>query len=228
MALETTQAIRLARTLRELRESAWPGVELTQAQLAKALSADSRVASATLSSWESLTNPKTPTASRLTGYARFFATRRSLEGKSRTSSPRRTSPPTSCERFRELEVGAAGPAARRHRRTHRAPSPSTKARSRSSARRRPRRSAGGSPTRRTPTSTGSNGWPTSTPSWRSGATSAPRTPTSGPVSACRPRSSPTTCPATSSCSAASGGTASPAASRPRSARCRSPRSRRPS
>ena len=81
MALETTQAIRLARTLRELRESAWPGVELTQAQLAKALSADSRVASATLSSWESLTNPKTPTASRLTSYARFFATRRSVEGK---------------------------------------------------------------------------------------------------------------------------------------------------
>jgi hypothetical protein len=81
VALETTQAIRLARTLRELRESAWPGVELTQAQLAKALSADSRVASATLSSWESLTNPKTPTASRLTSYARFFATRRSVEGK---------------------------------------------------------------------------------------------------------------------------------------------------
>ena len=82
MALDPNRAIRLARTLRELREST-PGSELTQAQLAKALSAESRVASATLSSWESLTNPKTPTASRLSAYARFFATHRSLDPPSR-------------------------------------------------------------------------------------------------------------------------------------------------
>ena len=108
MALETTQAIRLARTLRELRESAWPGVELTQAQLAKALSADSRVASATLSSWESLTNPKTPTASRLTSYARFFATRRSVEGKEPHLLAEKELTADERERFRELEAELLG------------------------------------------------------------------------------------------------------------------------
>ena len=81
MALEPGQAIRLARTLRELRESTWPDEEVTQAQLAKALSGESRVAPATVSSWESVSNPKTPTSSRLSAYARFFATRRSLEKK---------------------------------------------------------------------------------------------------------------------------------------------------
>ena len=108
MALETTQAIRLARTLRELRESAWPGVELTQAQLAKALSADSRVASATLSSWESLTNPKTPTASRLTSYARFFATRRSVEGKEPHLLAEKDLTADEFERFQELEAELLG------------------------------------------------------------------------------------------------------------------------
>jgi len=108
VALETTQAIRLARTLRELRESEWPGVELTQAQLAKALSADSRVASATLSSWESLTNPKTPTASRLTSYARFFATRRSVEGKEPRLLAEKDLTADELERFRELEAELLG------------------------------------------------------------------------------------------------------------------------
>jgi transcriptional regulator with XRE-family HTH domain len=108
VALESTQAIRLARTLRELRESAWPGIELTQAQLAKALSADSRVASATLSSWESLTNPKTPTASRLTSYARFFATRRSLEGKEPHLLAEKDLTADEMERFRELEAELLG------------------------------------------------------------------------------------------------------------------------
>ena len=61
MALNRTQAIRLARALRELRESTRPDHAPTQAQLAAAFSAEgSRVASATLSSWESTTNPKTP------------------------------------------------------------------------------------------------------------------------------------------------------------------------
>jgi transcriptional regulator with XRE-family HTH domain len=80
MALKPHQAVRLARKLRELRDSHWPDVELTQAQLAAALSMESRVAPATISSWESASNPKTPTAARLSAYARFFATRRSLEG----------------------------------------------------------------------------------------------------------------------------------------------------
>jgi hypothetical protein len=79
MALNPGQAARLARRLRELRNSHWPDVDLTQAQLATAFSTESRVVSATISSWESTTSPKTPTAARLSAYARFFATRRSLE-----------------------------------------------------------------------------------------------------------------------------------------------------
>lgn len=80
MALEPGRAVRLARALRDLRVSEWPDVDLTQSQLAGALSAESRVAAATLSSWESLSNPKTPTAARLSAYARFFATKRSIDG----------------------------------------------------------------------------------------------------------------------------------------------------
>lgn len=71
--------LRLARRLRGLREHEWPDVTLTQAELALALGAQSKVAPATISSWESLTNPKTPGTARLNAYARFFATRRSLE-----------------------------------------------------------------------------------------------------------------------------------------------------
>lgn len=81
MALAHGQAIRLARRLRRLRESEFSEVVLTQAQLADAFSTETKVAPATLSSWESQSNPKTPTASRLSAYARFFATRRSLENK---------------------------------------------------------------------------------------------------------------------------------------------------
>jgi transcriptional regulator with XRE-family HTH domain len=71
---ESTTASRVAAALRELRESHWPDARLTQAQLAKAFG----VSSATVSSWESDTNPKTPPAERLRAYARFFATQRSL------------------------------------------------------------------------------------------------------------------------------------------------------
>jgi hypothetical protein len=80
VALEPGQAARLARTLRDLRESRWPGVKLKQAQLATALSTESNVVAATISSWESTTNPKAPPTARLEAYARFFATRRSLDG----------------------------------------------------------------------------------------------------------------------------------------------------
>jgi hypothetical protein len=73
-------AVRLSRRLRELREHEWPDVTLTQVDLARALSAQSRVAPATLSSWESLTSPKTPTTARLNAYARFFASKRSIDG----------------------------------------------------------------------------------------------------------------------------------------------------
>lgn len=101
MTSTSRRSIRLARTLRELRESG-QSEELTQVQLAKALSGDSRVAAATLSSWESLTNPKTPPPSRLTAYARFFATPRSLEGGPHLI-PEKDLRPDELERFRELE-----------------------------------------------------------------------------------------------------------------------------
>ena len=80
MALTPSQAGRLAAALRRLRESTWSDRVLTQSQLAKALSSEGRVAPATLSSWESATNPKTPSAARISAYARFFCTQRSLEG----------------------------------------------------------------------------------------------------------------------------------------------------
>jgi hypothetical protein len=82
VALNHDQAVSLARSLRRLRESTWPDRVLTQAQLAKALSTEgSRVAAATLSSWESTSSPKTPSAARISAYARFFCTERSLEGE---------------------------------------------------------------------------------------------------------------------------------------------------
>lgn len=80
MALEPSRAARLARSLKELRESRWPEVRLKQADLATALSEESNVVAATISSWESTTNPKPPPATRLRAYARFFATQRSLDG----------------------------------------------------------------------------------------------------------------------------------------------------
>src|SRR5262245_1065862 len=60
-------AQRLARRLRELRESRDP--TLTQAELARSLSGTGRIAPTTISSWESLTNPKLPPRERLRAYA---------------------------------------------------------------------------------------------------------------------------------------------------------------
>jgi transcriptional regulator with XRE-family HTH domain len=73
-------ALRLAARLRQLREREWPDAGLTQAQLASALSRQTKVAPATISSWESQASPKSPPQSRLSAYARIFATERSLEG----------------------------------------------------------------------------------------------------------------------------------------------------
>jgi transcriptional regulator with XRE-family HTH domain len=102
VALNRNQAVRLARALRELRESTWPDQELTQAQLAKALSAEGRVAPATLSSWESTTSPKTPSAARLTAYARFFSTQRSLQDEPHLI-PENQLTPDELDRYREIE-----------------------------------------------------------------------------------------------------------------------------
>jgi transcriptional regulator with XRE-family HTH domain len=70
----------LARRLKDLRRSGFPGTRLTQLQLATALSQDESVADSTLSSWENDRSPTLPPPSRLSAYAQFFATRRSLQG----------------------------------------------------------------------------------------------------------------------------------------------------
>lgn len=102
MALEPDQALRLARALRNLRESTWSDQEVTQSQLAKALSAEGRVAGPTLSSWESITKPKTPSAARISAYARFFCTRRSLEDEPHLI-PEDQLTPEELDQFRQLE-----------------------------------------------------------------------------------------------------------------------------
>jgi transcriptional regulator with XRE-family HTH domain len=71
----------LAQRLRDLRERCWPEAGLTQAALATALGSEGRLSPATVSSWESPIAPKLPPRSRLLAYARFFATRRSIEGE---------------------------------------------------------------------------------------------------------------------------------------------------
>jgi hypothetical protein len=83
VALSASQAVRLTRALRELCGSTWSDQELTQAQLVGAFSSESRVAAATRTSWESATNPKTPPVTRISTYAYFFCTERSLEGEPR-------------------------------------------------------------------------------------------------------------------------------------------------
>ena len=80
------EAKQLARRLRQLRQQQWPDARLTQAMLARAFSTEETLASATVSSWESVTSPKLPPRRRLRAYARFFATQRSVE-KSPTLLP---------------------------------------------------------------------------------------------------------------------------------------------
>jgi hypothetical protein len=102
VALDRDQAIKLARALRDMRESTWPDREVTQSQLAKALSSEGRVAGPTLSSWESLTNPKTPSVARVSAYARFFCTERSLQGEPHLI-PEDQLMAEDLDRFRKLE-----------------------------------------------------------------------------------------------------------------------------
>jgi transcriptional regulator with XRE-family HTH domain len=103
VALNRNQALKLAETLRDLRESTWLDRVLTQAQLAKALSSEGHVAAATLSSWESTSNPKTPSAARISAYARFFSTKRSLEGQPHLI-PKDQLTESELERFNEIEA----------------------------------------------------------------------------------------------------------------------------
>jgi hypothetical protein len=73
--------VALSQRLRHLRQDRWPDVRLTQEALARALGGEERLAPATVSSWESPTSPKLPPRDRMIAYARFFATRRSVEGE---------------------------------------------------------------------------------------------------------------------------------------------------
>jgi hypothetical protein len=68
----------LARRLRALREEHWPGMKITQPQLAQALGDGKPLSAALISSWESPTGPVTPPLYRLDAYAALFATRRSF------------------------------------------------------------------------------------------------------------------------------------------------------
>ena len=77
----STASLELAQRLRSLRQERWPDRRLTQDALGKALGG---VKAVTVASWESQTAPKLPPRARMTAYARFFATRRSLE----TAEPR--------------------------------------------------------------------------------------------------------------------------------------------
>ena len=70
--------MRLARRLRQLRTQHWPDSPQTQTNLARVFSAEEKLASATVSSWESPNSPKLPPRHRLRAYARFFATQRSV------------------------------------------------------------------------------------------------------------------------------------------------------
>jgi transcriptional regulator with XRE-family HTH domain len=72
-------AASLARRLRELRYSQFPGVRLKQRDVAQALSDDEAVSVSTLSGWENVSKATLPSKDRLAAYARFFATTRSLE-----------------------------------------------------------------------------------------------------------------------------------------------------
>ncbi len=77
-ASRSPASLPLAQRLRELREQCWAEMRLTQAQLASAFG---DVAPATVASWENTGTPKPPPPERLHIYARFFCTRRSIEGE---------------------------------------------------------------------------------------------------------------------------------------------------
>ncbi|MDT0349536.1 helix-turn-helix transcriptional regulator [Pseudonocardia charpentierae] len=100
MASGSGAALRLAQRLRELREREWDEVTVRQAHVATALDASP----ATVSSYESPTAPKTPTTARLTAYAQFFATRRSVNGKGPTLCDISSFTPDERERFEQLKT----------------------------------------------------------------------------------------------------------------------------
>ncbi|GLY02589.1 helix-turn-helix domain-containing protein [Actinoplanes sp. NBRC 101535] len=73
-----SSGVRLARRLRELRAAHWPGLKVTQRQVAEALGGESPLSMSLISAWESVRDPQLPPAHRLAAYATFFASRRSV------------------------------------------------------------------------------------------------------------------------------------------------------
>jgi hypothetical protein len=71
----------LARRLRALREQHWPGIAITQQQLAQALGGRKPLSISLISSWENTARPTLPPDRRLEAYASFFATSRSIENE---------------------------------------------------------------------------------------------------------------------------------------------------
>jgi transcriptional regulator with XRE-family HTH domain len=69
----------LATRLLDLRKRHWPGIVITQSQLAQALGARKPASVPLISSWENVSRPVVPPEERLAAYASFFATRRSVE-----------------------------------------------------------------------------------------------------------------------------------------------------
>ncbi|HKS44893.1 MAG TPA: helix-turn-helix transcriptional regulator [Amycolatopsis sp.] len=68
----------LARRLKALREEHWPDRGITQLQLAQAFGGRKPLSVSLISSWESLVQPVVPPVNRLSAYATFFATERSV------------------------------------------------------------------------------------------------------------------------------------------------------
>src|SRR5690349_16967715 len=98
--MEPTEAARsLAEHLRRLRESSWPGRSVTQKHVAKALG----VSVPSVSSWESRGSPKVPPIERLSAYALFFATERSLDGRTPRLLPEAQLTPEELVRRRDIE-----------------------------------------------------------------------------------------------------------------------------
>ncbi|MEV0379026.1 helix-turn-helix transcriptional regulator [Nonomuraea sp. NPDC050643] len=84
MSRDDDARIALARRLRELRDSHWPDLRVTQAQLRDAFG----VSVPLISSWESTHAVKIPPLHRLDKYAAFFASRRSVaNGAARVLTP---------------------------------------------------------------------------------------------------------------------------------------------
>jgi hypothetical protein len=76
---ESTHALALPERIRDLRLHHWPDLKITQRQLGQALGDDHALSESLISSWESQSNRASPSPMWLAAYARFFASRRSIE-----------------------------------------------------------------------------------------------------------------------------------------------------